>query len=466
MSAQDHQGSKKIERAGDDKQFYAFLPAAIEIERTPPPVYSRLILWGILSLVVLSLAWAWFGRVDIVAVAPGKIIPLGQVKIIQPAERGVINHIHVREGQAVKAGDVLLSLDAASIDADVKRLGHDLNEARALWLIESAYRQYIENPHDRPSGPDELATMARTLDLPMPIENIEHASLVLEERVAEYRSGLAVLAEQRLTLESEKNAASTSLHRYQLTLPIVRERADSHKALYARHLVSKDLYLQLEQQHIEQQQAYNAEQFKIAALGARIAEIDANTSLLKGQQSVRNLEALSEHRGQAYALRQTLGQAQIRQRQTRLRAPIDGTVQQLKIHTIGGIVTPAETLMLLIPDSATLEIETWISNHDIGFVHEGQLTAVKVDTFDFTRYGAIEGELRLLSADAVVKENQGLVYPARVSLSKSSLAIGDKDIELSPGMAVTVEIKIGTRRILEFFMAPLLKFTSESLRER
>jgi hemolysin D len=179
-----------------------------------------------------------------------------------------------------------------------------------------------------------------------------------------------------------------------------------------------------------------------------------------------NLMALLEAKQQATALEQEWIKAKQRNRQQTIHAPISGTIQQLAIHTIGGIVTPAQELMLIVPENNHLEVEAFIQNKDIGFVHEGQIVEVKVDTFNFTKYGTIDAELQNISNDAVSDENIGLVYPSRVSLATSKIQIADKWVSLSPGMAVTVEVKTGKRRIIEFFLSPLLRYKQESIRER
>ena len=152
--------------------------------------------------------------------------------------------------------------------------------------------------------------------------------------------------------------------------------------------------------------------------------------------------------------------------QQRLTAPIDGVVQQLAVHTIGGVVTPAQQLMLVVPREHQLEVEAMVENKDIGFVKEGQPVEVKIETFPFTIYGAIPGKVLTVSDDAIEQEKVGLVYAARVSMERSTIDLGDKVVTLSPGMAVTVDIQTGQRRLIEFILSPLLKSLKESARER
>ncbi|WP_422476279.1 HlyD family efflux transporter periplasmic adaptor subunit [Endozoicomonas sp. ALB032] len=152
--------------------------------------------------------------------------------------------------------------------------------------------------------------------------------------------------------------------------------------------------------------------------------------------------------------------------QQKIVSPIDGTVQQLQIHTIGGVVQPAQALMQIVPKEATMEVEAWVLNKDIGFVQEGQRAEVKIDTFNFTKYGLIGGELINISDDAVPDEKQGLRYLASVHIEKDWMLVEKRKVNLSPGMSVAVEIKTGQRRLIEYFLSPLLRFKQESIRER
>ena len=168
----------------------------------------------------------------------------------------------------------------------------------------------------------------------------------------------------------------------------------------------------------------------------------------------------------AAAVSQDVVKAARRRAVQRLVSPVDGVVQQLAVHTVGGVVTPGQQLMVVVPRDAPLEVEAWVENKDVGFVRPGQPVEVKVETFPFTRYGTVAGRVTGLSRDAVSVERLGLVYAARVSLDRSAVRVEERDVALAPGMAVTVEIAIGRRRVLDFFLSPLLRRTHESLRER
>jgi hemolysin D len=443
-----------------------FLPAAMEIEQSAPPLYGRLILWAIVSLVLLALLWACMGRIDIVAIAPGKIIPIGKAKQIQAFEHGVVQAIHVREGEAVRRGDPLLSFDATLSAADVQRASEDLHEARLQWLGEVAFNRFLQQPDSTGEASQLITESLQQLGLHEQDYDRLFLAARLSARCLNYQSRLSALHSQLEALAAEKLSAEALLKSVQRTLPIVRERTQSLAKLYRKQLASRDQYLVLEKQHIELEQQLAQHSATVSALGARASQVRANLGALQQQELAQNLQALTTARHQSYSLEQAVTKAQELQQRQVLRAPMDGIVQQLQVHTIGGIVTPAQALMSLIPADGKLEVEAFFNNRDVGFVSAGQAGAIKIDAFTFTRYGTIDGTLHTLSSDAVNVDGLGLVYPAIIGIAANSIAVAGKQVPLAAGMSVSVEIKTGSRRIIEFFLSPLLKMGKESIRER
>lgn len=459
--------TKRYSRAQDQQQF---LPAAIQLESSPAPIYGRLILWAILLLVIITVAWAYLGRIDIVAVAPGKIVPRGKVKQIQSFDRAVVQQIHVHDGQAVSMGDPLVSFDSTFSGADQQQAIEDLQDAQSQWLVETAYNQHLQGTDDDVPAAALLSTAMEQLEL-----NPEHYPQVIDQqflvsrlfnRIALHRSQLSALRQEIQALAGSKQSAEALLAGLQATLPIIRERAESVKGLFHKQLASRDHYLQQEQQRIEAQQRMLSERSRVASLEAQMGQVRARLDGLIQQELEQNLVAMNAARLRKLMLQQTLHKAAEQRQRSVLRAPVDGIVQQLQIHTIGGIVSPAQVLMSLTPTSERLEVEAFIKNRDIGFVNIGQAGAVKIDAYNFTRHGSIDGTLETVSSDAIEKEGMGLVYPTIVSLATNSIAVENKMQALSPGMSVSVEIKTGSRRIIEYFLSPLLKMGSESIRER
>ena len=241
-----------------------------------------------------------------------------------------------------------------------------------------------------------------------------------------------------------------------------------HKRL---ELVNKGIlarlpYLELEQEYLEYQQRLTVQK----------SELEKARSALKTDQAKRRqvaaefrrdvLGQLSETRKQAATVRQELIKASDRSRLQTLTTPVDGVVQQLAVHTVGGVVTPAQELMVIVPANSGLEIEAMILNKDKAWVTTKQDAEIKVESFPFTKFGTIDGKVAIVSGDAVQDENLGLVYPIRVTMAKTTILSGSEHVTLSPGMNVTIEVKTGKRRLIEYLLAPLQRYQDESMRER
>ena len=463
-------------RARRSEYEIAFLPAALEVVEKPPSPVGRAIGATIIAFFCLALTWAALGTVDIVATAPGKIVPAGRTKVIQPFETGVVRAIHVRDGQSVKAGELLIELDPTMSGAELEHMKSDLLAAQLDFARYRAALAETENPLDVFQPSKDAAP-----------ELIEMHRQYLVSQTAEQNSKLAEIDRQLSQKEAERDTIAATIERLQATIPLLQERVDVRKYLYNKELGSKITYLMELQDLVGQQH-------DLAVQKSRYREADAAVSALKETkvkvvaQYRRGLfEELTKAEQKAAGLGQDVVKAQERTRLQLLTAPVDGVVQQLVVHTVGGVVTPAQALAIVVPAESRLEIEAMVSNQDIGFVSAGQEAEIKVDTFNFTRYGLLHGRVINVSQDAIARERppdrpgsqqptetstssepkgQELIYSARVSLDRTQMQVEDKLVNLSPGMAVTVEIKTGSRRILGYLLSPLVRYKQEVLRER
>ncbi len=439
-----------------------FLPAALEIQERPPSPAGRAILWSIMVFFLLALTWACIGEVDIVATAHGKIIPNGQVKIIQPLELGVVRHIPVTEGQRVAAGEILIELDPTATEADVERLQQQITEAQG------DLQRYDRLLARQEAEAEPAATIQRDTQ-PVSRNHNEEApwqNHMLNAEWGEYQARLAALDHRIASQQAEQAVNEAQIKKLQATLPLITQRVKSLHTLVEKQLYAQQSGLELEEQRLAQQQDLLALRNGSKRIDAAMAEIREQraaavqefrrTLLGKRAEAERNLKALQQ---------ETI-KAEQRTRLQALRAPIAGRVQQLAIHTVGGIVTPAQELMKIVPEHQQLEVEAWVQNKDIGFVDEQQQAVIKVEAFPFTKYGAIDGKVLTLSSDAVPNENTGLVYAARVLMEKARIEVNNKEVSLTPGMSVTVEMKTGTRKLIEYILSPLLRAKDEGLRER
>ena len=438
----------------------AFLPAVLEITETPPSPTARILTWSLVGFFVIGLVWSWVGHVNEVAVAEGRTVASGRSKVVQPAEAGVVTAIHVRDGQAVREGDPLIELDSTITGADRERLRADWFAARLAMARLTALLAATEG-----------AVSVQPLRLFVPPAEADPAAtasaraLLLTE-VVEQRARQAGFAEDIARRQAERLTTEASIRRLAEVIPLVQARAQARGELAREGHGSRLIFLEAQQQFVE------AQHDRIIQ-GARLAEIDSAISALHSQARTQAAEfartrkaELAEAERTATSLAQEVIKAEQRRSQQRLVAPIDGTVQQLAVHTVGGVVQPAQQLLIIAPRDDRLEVEAMVLNRDIGFVQPGQRAEVKLETFTFTRFGLIGGEVVSVSADAIPDERRGLVYAARIRLDRESLSVNGRETPLVAGMTTTAEISTGQRRVIDYLVSPLARYGHEAMRER
>jgi hemolysin D len=462
--------------AGRARDELAFLPAALEVVETPPSPVGRATAAAIAAFFCLALAWACWGEIDIVASAQGKIIPSGNVKTIQPFEIGVIRAIHVHDGQRVNAGDRLIELDPTMNAAE---LGHLQSDLVATQLeVARLHATLVENG-DPLSGfrPPHSASPAQ----------VETQRRFLASQHGEFQAKLAVLNRQQEQKEAERATIGAAIAKLEATLPVVEQRFEVRKTLYGKELGAKLQYLEALQQLLEQQQDLVLQKSRYREATAAMAALTETREQTIAEYRRTRFGEVAEAERKMAGLQHDLIKAEQRTKLQLLTAPVDGIVQQLNVHTIGGVVTPGQSLLVVVPVDGRLEIEAMVPNRDIGFVRAGQDAEIKIDTFNFTRYGLIHGKVLSVSHDAISRDKaqdrssdkskgtesgtsepagQELGYAARVSLDRSQMQVGANLVNLSPGMAVTVEIKTGSRTVMSYLLSPLARYERDSLRER
>jgi membrane fusion protein, hemolysin D len=463
-----------VPRRQRDPEELAFLPAAIEIVETPPSPIGRAIGATLIALFVLALAWASLSHVDIVATATGKIIPTGHSKVIQPFETGVVRAIRVANGQIVNTGDALIELDTTINEGEINHLRGDLQSAQLDIARLRAALADTDDPLDAFHPPEE-ANRA--------LVAIQRQFLVAQ--VTEHKAKIAALDGQRAQKEAELATISATVDKLEAVIPTIEERVNIRKTL--NEFGSKLQYFEVLQQLTESQQERLVQKSHLKEARAAVAAIIETRGQTKAEFRRTLFGELTEAERKAAGLLADLSKAEQRTKLQQLTAPVSGMVQQLAVNTVGGVVTPAQSLMVIVPSDSQLEIEAMVDNHDIGFVHAGDEVEIKVDTFDFTRYGLLHGKVQSISSDSIVRDasndksndkqagsasatgepkGQELTYAARISVDRTQMQVEDKIVNLSPGMAVTAEIKTGSRRIIGYLLSPLLKYKQESLRER
>lgn len=438
-----------------------FLPAALSLQETPVSPTPRLAMWLLIAFALLAVLWACLGHVDIVATAQGKIVPNDRVKTIQPMETATVQAIYVTDGQQVKAGDVLIELDATVADADTVDIDNNLRTAQLLAARDTAFLQSL-NGLQRGKHQNPVFQVPEGI----PQQQADNERRHLDGEWLELTSKLERLDADKAGRHAELRSIQATVGKLESTAPIARRLAEDYQQLHGKNFVSHHSYLEREQARIEQEGELAMQREKLQAVKASLQEAEKQKTELLAAGQRTALDRLHDSEQKIAGYKQAIIKARRRSQLLTLTAPVDGIVQQLEVHTVGGVVTPAQPLMIVVPGDQALEIEAFIENKDIGFVNVGQDAEIKVETFPYTKYGALHGEMTQVSSDAINDEKRGLIYSSRVKLQRTTMQVENKSVNLTPGMAVTVEIKTGTRRVIEYFLSPLTQHVGESLRER
>lgn len=433
-----------------------FLPAALSLQETPLSPAPGVAMWMLIGFAFVAVLWASFGRIDVVATAQGKVVPNDRTKTIQPFETAKVKAIHVTDGQEVKAGDVLIELDATTAQADKDRVQSDLAVAR----LQVARGQAMLTALD--------AGLTPKLTRPVAVDEAKfiEAQRLLAGQMAEFTARQSRIEAETTKREAELRSTQELVRKLEQTAPIAKQRAQDFKNLVDQEFVSKHGYLEKEQVRIEQEADLANLRSRLKEIEAALREVRAQRAGLTAEARRVSLDSITDGQQKASALEQDLLKASSRGQLMQLTSPVDGTVQQLVVHTKGGVVTPAQPLMVIVPRDNVLEVEAFLENKDIGFVKPNQDAEVKIETFQYTKYGTIHAKVTSVSHDAINDEKRGLIYSTRVKMEKASINVDGTPVNLSPGMAVSVEIKTGKRRVIEYFLSPLIAYTSESMRER
>jgi len=450
-----------------------FLPAALEIMETPPSPAGRTLVFVLCLIAAVGITWAWFGKVDIVAVASGKIVAQMRTKLVQPFETSTVLAILVSPGQKVHAGEALIELDPTAAMAEREHAESDL---RAAVLDQTRLEAFLDG-----------ATQASFVGLGNvgPTE-IRRAQAQLNAQNVERVGKLAAITQERLQRKAERESLQQTLVKVEQSLPFVAERASiKHKAAMTGYAsIISDLESQ--QSLSETKAELEINRAKIASLDAAINGLDNKLAATEAEIWTAALADLSRARERARTASESLLKATHRVELQTLRAPINGTVQQLHVTTVGSVVTPAQQLLSVVPEDDLIEVEAVLENRDVGFIAAGQIVELKIEAFPFTRYGLLRGKVLSVDRDAEatpvsqaaqstqrtadeisnVDASERLRYTVHIAIEPGSLNVDGHPAVLLPGMSVKAEILTGRRRIVDFVLAPLREHIHDAMRER
>ena len=506
--------------SGRDREF---LPAALEILETPPPPAPIAMIATISAFAFIALVWSCIGKLDVHAVAPGKIETAGHAKVIGPLDPGRIAANHVEVGQSVKAGDLLLELDPAEAEADARgaqaaldaslaeiaRRRHAIEavrgaareEARRWSEINAAVAFAGTRPDERlappppPLGPiEQLADVTEPAidwreDVPEAFRLRETA--VLRADLRQLADALAALDKQMAQKLATQKRLDMSIAFQHTLMETLNQRVSTRQEAISLNVGTKISLYDAKEELERSQSQLASDQGQLIETAAALSELESEKAKTISQFMADNENKLADAARKADEARQALAKAEARLERTKLYAPIDGVVQQSAVTTVGQVVTTGQQLLVITPDKGELQVEALVANLDIGFVKLGQPAVVKIDAFPFTRFGALTGHIVKIASGAIAEADakralanaaaaanasqspatapgqpESFVFPVTVALDETTMKIDAATIPLTPGMTAMVEIKTGSRRVIDYLLSPLMKLASEAGRER
>jgi hemolysin D len=458
----------------------AFLPAALSLQDTPVHPAPRRFALGIMLLFIIALVWSIFGKVDIVAIAPGRIIVSDRTKVIQPLEASIVKKVMVKDGDRVQAGQILVELDPTNASADKASVQEQLSAAASEVYRTQALQRLLSNKKHSVYTNQGLATdlirkTANSGKNPSKLPDIgslgaqtvqTQSQSQLQSEWRDISARLAKLDAEAGRRNAEIQTVMAAISKLQATLPMAQTREADFKNLVGEGFISSHATQDKTRERIEQERDLATQQARLMEAKSTLAETEQTKAAFKAETQRLLSDRHATASSKLQQLTQESSKASQRERQTQLAAPVAGIVQQLAIHSVGGVVTSAQPLMIVVPDTKEVTAEISIANQDIGFVNAGQAAEVKLETFPYTKYGTVKARVDIVTADAVTDEKKGSFYPATITLSQKDMLIDGKRVNLSPGMNITAEIKTGQRRVIEYLLSPVQRAGSESLRER
>jgi hemolysin D len=421
---------------------HQFKPLLAEIEDDPGSPWGPLTFWLVVAVFVFFMLWATFGQVDVVVSARGKVIPSGQVKIIQPLNGGVVSHILVKEGDFVRKGQSLVVIDPSTT-------APQLESSQATLAHVQAEQARLQAATGQGSFQAQASgTQAR----------LYNASLMALQKQLEAKEKIFAGLDQQI------QAKQVQVRHTEETLAVLEPREKRLKEVL--DIIAKDEYEKVQTDILTSQNKLKELAHELEQLRFQQEQTREEMAYLKEDFDSRSLNELSEKEKQITQLKATLQETSFKNARQTLVAPVDGYVHELFVHTLGGVVTPAQKIVSLVPMKAPLSIQALVQNRDIGFVKVGMPVAIKVDTFDFQKYGTLKGHVSRIDPDSKDDPKSGPMYTVEVTPEQSQLLIDGHWQPIKVGLSVNSEVKTGQRRIIEFFIYPLIKHLNEGMSVR
>ena len=432
-----------------------FLPAALEVAETPPSPIGRWILWTIIAAALAVLLWACLARVDTVAVAEGRLVPEGRLRSVEASEHGVIRAILVKEGQHVTAGQTLIELDPTIADSEASSARTELSSALLTRARDNALLNYAGGRVHGVAAPSGAEPMA-----------VDAERQLVASRISEYQARAASIRERQAGAQATIVGGQAEIEKLRRTLPLLKEALALQQGLARDGFGSRQKLLQQEQAYVTAEQDLQVQIAKLAEARAQTASIAAEAAQLRGEFVGKAAQERADAEGVVLTRGNVVREADQKRGLHRLIAPVSGIVQEVSVTNIGEVPEVARPLVTIVPDGEPLIVEALLLNRDSGTVRKGMDAIVKIEAYPFTRYGVLRAKVIHVSPDATVDQQRGLVFPVRLSLISKELLVDGRRAHLSTGMALSAEVRTGTRRVIEYLWSPLSKTVREAGREK
>ena len=452
-------------------QAHDFAPDLLTVQLSPPSRLPRTVLLGLTALVGCMLAWSFFAELDIVATAQGRLVPISYTKVVQPAEAGVVSEILVKDGDAVKAGQVLLRLDARLSQNDLQAQGQDVAIKRMTLARIAAELAGADSPNRQapvlaPRGGAGSPALAGPMQAQFQAQ--------FQARRQAYQDALAQELQSLEKARAERSAGEQVYSKLKQTLPLYAQALQAYDRLQQEGFVGEVAANEKRRDWLEKSQDLKAQESTLASLQAAIAQSEKKLGSLRSSYHSQLENERIETQTQLAKSAQEFDKSTIRSGLLDVRAPTDGVVKDLAITSKNAVVQAGALLMNIVPQAESLQAEVLLANEDVGFIAPGQTAQVKIAAFPFTKYGLMQGRVIHVGADASdPKQNSSpqaaaLTYRALVRLDSQKLTGygGSATLALNSGMSVVVEIHQGKRTVMEYLLSPVLKVRAESARER
>jgi hemolysin D len=432
-----------------------FLPAALEIIEKPVSPTARATTWVLLAALVFVTGWLVLGKVDVVATASGQLVPAGNVKLIQPAQDGIVRAILVADGQKVRKGQPLVDLDPTVSTAEAVQAQRALETAEIAAARSRAIISALDGNGLKFIPPPGVSADVISSEIAL-------AQAQLQEMLAKTATQNSARAEAAAAM----GEAKIQVAKLTETLPLLDEQIDANEKLLSKGFVSKLKVIEMRRQRLSAARDRDIAVQTARKAAAQMAAAGSGIEAVTAEARSKVFGDLTDAEAEIKLRREELVKAQQRSTLQRLRSPVEGTVTQLAVYTVGGVVQAGKPIMVIVPSGDALVADVKVLNRDVGFIHEGQAAALKLEAFPFVRYGTIEGTVQNIASDAVADDKLGEVFPVRIVLDSKSPDARSNAIRPTAGMALTADIRTGQRTLLSYLVSPIEEARLNAGRER